>query len=382
MPVFKPGSIDPIYGILATPGAWSLVPMPTSGDAWNDGAGHGVAGYALTALSATPTVAGDKDSNDDVIALAKAIAYRAGTGAPYTGYPAEIQTAIAYIIANGLAVGSEPQPGLAVARNVAAWVLAADMMNLAALNPSLDTAFRQWLAGPVRTTSFGGRTLIEIHEERPNNWGTHAGASRMAIARYLGDTVDFQRAVEVFKGWLGDRNAYAGFDWGELHWQADEDQPVGINPAGATKLDSAGVSRNIDGVLPDDQRRASGPAGTPPSFVWPPAKTNYVYEALQGVLLQAILVARAGRQNWGGVTWDPWAASGEAIRRAFEWLADPAKGNFPVDDAATGSGDDHWETHIVNAVYGTALVAPTVPRIGKAFGFADWLKLDPSWPTP
>ena len=31
-------------------------------------------------------------------------------------------------------------------------------------------------------------TLVSTHENRPNNWGTHAGAARAAVARYLGDS--------------------------------------------------------------------------------------------------------------------------------------------------------------------------------------------------
>ena len=70
--------------------------------------------------------------------------------------------------------------------------------------------------------------------------------------------------------------------YGDLDWQADQGRPVGINPPGAT-IDG----HNVDGVLPDDLRRAGG-------FTWPPPRENYVYEALQGALLQAELLSRAG----------------------------------------------------------------------------------------
>ena len=91
-----------------------------------------------------------------------------------------------------------------------------------------DPAFESWIRG-VRTESFGGRTLISTHEVRPNNWGTHAGASRLAVALYLGDSAELDRCVEVFRGWLGDRASYASFEWGDLSWQLDASAPVGVN---------------------------------------------------------------------------------------------------------------------------------------------------------
>ena len=46
-------------------------------------------------------------------------------------------------------------------------------------------------------------TLRGTHEQRPNNWGTHAGAARAAVALYLGDTAELSRTATVFRGWLG-----------------------------------------------------------------------------------------------------------------------------------------------------------------------------------
>jgi len=47
----------------------------------------------------------------------------------------------------------------------------------------------------------------------------------------------------------------------------------------------------IDGVLPDDQRRGG-------SFGWPAPRENYVWEALQGALAQAVILHRAGYDVW------------------------------------------------------------------------------------
>ena len=108
---------------------------------------------------------------------------------------------------------------LALGRNLVSYVIAADLIDLKRYDAGSDQQFRSWLAA-VRKETLDGKTLISTHEVRPNNWGTHAGASRVAADRYLGDKADLARAAQVFKGWLGDRSAYAGFKYGELAWQA------------------------------------------------------------------------------------------------------------------------------------------------------------------
>jgi hypothetical protein len=194
-------------------------------------------------------------------------------------------------------------------------------------------------------TNLDGRTLISTHEDRPNNWGTHAGASRIAADLYLGDGSDLGRAAAVFRGWLGDRGSYAGFSYGDLDWQSNPDAPVGINPVGAT-IDG----HNVDGVLPDDQRRGGG-------FTWPPPGENYVYEALQGAVLQAELLSRAG---YPAYDW-----SNQALRRAYAWLYNVA--SFAAE------GDDTWQIPLINARYGTGFAVSSPTRPGKNFGFTDWL---------
>jgi hypothetical protein len=300
--------------------------LPDSGRAWD----------ALLAEARRPIVAPNLSNQEDgsnVRALAKALVYvRTGE----ERYRDHVVTAV------GRAIGTEKGGRtLALGRNLLAWVIAADLVGLPEAE---DRAFRAWLDG-VRRESLDGRTLISTHERRPNNWGTQAGASRMAAALYLGDFDDFCRAARVFRGWLGDREAYAGFRYGgDLSWQADDRKPVGINPAGAERQ-----GHSIDGVLPDDQRRAG-------SFAWPPPVTNYAYGALGGALAQAVLLERQG--------YDAWQWEDRALLRAFAWLHDQA--NFP------SKGDDTWQPHLINHAYGTRFPAPLPARPGKNVGFTDW----------
>jgi hypothetical protein len=229
---------------------------------------------------------------------------------------------------------------LALGRELIAYVIAADLVGLPA---EKDKTFRAWLRRTL-TEKLDGTTLVETHERRPNNWGTHAGASRAAVAAYLGDQATLDRVAKVFKGWLGDRASYAGFEFGDLSWQADSKKPAGINPKGAKR-----GSFSLDGVLPDDQRRAGG-------FRYPFPRENYVYGALAGALAQAIILHRAG--------YDVWNWQDRALLRAFRWLHTEAK--FPA------KGDDTWEPHVVNYYYDTDFPAPIPARPGKNVGWTDW----------
>jgi hypothetical protein len=327
-----PGAVIALIAVTVVPchaaGIWisaaEIAALPTQGQAWES-----LLAEANRATDAPNLSNGDDPTN--VAVLAKALVY-ARTGE--TRYRDEVVNSCM------AAIGTQGGSTLALGRELLAYVLAADLVGLPSAE---DSRFRTWLAA-VRNEPIAGRTLISTHETRPNNWGTHAGASRIAAALYLGDRADVERAAAVFHGWLGDRAAYSGFSYGALSWQADPSKPVGINPAGATR---DGFS--IDGVLPDDQRRAGG-------FAWPPPKENYVYEALQGALAQAVLLARAGYAAWD---WED-----RALLRAFRWLHEQAQ--------YSAAGDDSWQPHVVNSVYGTDFPAPVPSRAGKNVGWTDW----------
>jgi len=276
----------------------------------------------------------DNEDSVNVAILAKALVYAR------TGDQTYRQAVISACMA---AIGTEGGETLALGRELLAYVLAADLVGLP---PTEDATFRAWLRN-ILSTPIKGQTLRSSQEQRPNNWGTHCGATRAAIARYLGDATELERTARVFKGWLGDRNTYKDFSYSanELAWQADPNAPVGINRLGAT---IQGYS--VDGVLPDDQRR-SGP------FTWPPPKENYVYGALQGALMHAIILYRAGYNVW---SWE-----NQALLRAVKWLYNEA--DYPAD------GDDEWLIHIINYFYKTNFPAPFPCEAGKNAGWTDWL---------
>lgn len=312
-----------------TNGIWisaaELAQLPMSGPAWNN------LKTEADKPAGTPNLS-NQDDPTNVRVLAKALVY-ARTG--IASYRDDVIQACMDAI--GTEVGGRT---LALGRELIAYVIAADLVGLP---PDNDAIFRLWLKD-VRHKELQGRTLISTHKDRPNNWGTHCGASRVALAIYLNDTTEVANSAKVFKGYLGDRASYAGFTYGDLDWQVDPGQPVGINPLGAVKQ-----GHSVDGVLPDDQRRAGG-------FSWPPPKENYVYEGLQGALAQAVILYRQGYDVWN---WEE-----QALLRAFKWLHNEA--NFPAE------GDDTWEPHLVNYFYGSNFPAPIPSRPGKNVGWTDW----------
>jgi hypothetical protein len=308
-----------------------LLRKPQGGASWANVAA------AASSSCGTPNLS-DQDDSTNTCVLAKAIVYARSND---EALRRDVTGALRAI------VSAPPYRGraLALGRELAAYVISADLIDLPALDPAFDAAFRSTIAGLLTTpTSDGPANLVDCHETRPNNWGTHCGASRAAVAAYLGDAAQLARVAKVFRGWLGDRQSYAGFKFGDLAWQCNPSQPVAVNPPGCTK-----DGHLIDGVLPDDQRRGGG-------FTWPPPKENYVYEALQGALVQAVILQRAGHDTFS------WQDS--AILRAFRWLYDQA--GFPA------AGDDTWEVYLVNAFYGAGLAASPANRPGKNMGFTDF----------
>jgi len=318
-------------------GPAEIAALPTSGSAWDN------------VLSEANRECGEVRLNDqaqrtNTCILAKALIF---ARTRETSYRSDVVTALSQIVTAGIYRGR----ALALGRQLGTYVIAADLIDLGEHDPGLDALFRRTLM-TLRTTPTSGAAgnLIDCHERRPNNWGAHCGATRAAIAVYLADGGDLARTAAVFKGYLGDRSSYAGFRYGgpsgqeDVSWQCDPARPVGINPKGCVR---DGLS--LDGVLADDQRRGG-------SFANPPPQEDYVWEALQGLLVQGVILYRAGYPVW---EWQD-----RALLRAVEWLHEVA--DFPAE------GDDTWQPHLVNRYYGTSFPAPSPTRAGKNMGWTDW----------
>ena len=322
--------VDAATGPHLIASAAEIATLATSGTAWQN------MKAAANSSAGTPDLS-NQDSGTDVNVLAKAFVY---ARTKVLSYRTQVLAALKAVV--GTEAGGRT---LAAGRGIPAYVIAADLINLPTYDPTFNTrTFRPWLK-KLLTEDLQGDTLISTQETRANNWGTHAGAARAAIAIYLGDKTQIARTAKVFKGWLGDRASYAGFRYGDLSWQCYPTRPVGINPTGCTK---GGIV--IDGALPDDMRKGG-------SFQWPPAPTLYAWEAMQGAVVEAELLQRAGYPTW---SWQD-----KALLRAVKFLYNRA--HWPAQ------ADDDWQPWLVDYRYGTSFRASGKTHVGKNFAWTDWL---------
>ncbi len=336
-----------------TPGIWisrdEIMQLPTSGNAWND-----LLAVANTSLPEITWRSGSPARNGgNVIMLAKAYVYaRTGT----SSYRDDVVAGLDELYASWVADGENDSLGLA--RTLKTYCVAAELVGLTGTSASnFETMLIDILDGNYRYGGPQTQTVTTKARERPNNHGGHAMASRLAAAIYLTDRgidrqSDIDETVNIFKGYVGDRSAWSdqtpgGFIYGDLSWQADPANPVGINPVGATIS-----GENVNGVQPDDQRRAGG-------FSWPPPTTGYQWEGLQGLHETAEIIFRLGTYG------NPWLYSDSALRRAVEWNGGP--GGFPAE------GDDRYLMPLHDKRYGTSYWNGTNSiQSGKGMGFTDW----------
>jgi hypothetical protein len=265
-------------------------------------------------------------------------------------------------------IGSEfGASALYVGRNLAMYVIAADIIDLPAIQPDFHkSVFSPWLRS-VSAMEFQDRTLRSCHEDRPNNWGTHCGASRLAAAAYLNDRAELALAARVFQGWLGDRDSHAGFDYDStaFTWMSDPSCPTSnldchprpVNPPGAIVS-----GHNVDGVIVDDQRRSEKHR-----FRWPPKYTIYVYGALGGAVVQAGILQRFGL--------DAWHWSDDAIRRAVEWMYDERDGKKKWDTC--NDADKRYVLDVIDHAYGTDFIGrmkcqPEASGPGRNIAWTSW----------
>jgi hypothetical protein len=319
----------------------ALMALPTKGAAWEN----------LVAIAngpIGPPDLTDQDNRVGVMTLASALVFARTGDATYR------ERARSQIMA---AIGTEqegaPNSILSLGRQLGAYVLAADFIELSDAD---DATFRPWL-DDIRTRELGGHgrwiSLTATHEDAPQNWGSFAGASRIAASLYLNDTADVARAAQVLRGFLGDRSAYTGFQGpeGARSWSCDPAKFIPIN--GPCTLDGI----DLDGAIVRDIDRGG-------NRKWPPGRAGigYTLESLQALTLQAELLTVNG---YG----DAWTWSDQALKRAAGIVTRSGQAGGLSWNRSEVSYYVPW---ILNARYGLDL--PTLPAgFGRVFGYTDWL---------
>lgn len=298
-----------------------------------------------------PNIAG-LDANHDVQTFAVALVYARTGDDVYRDKAAQAIRATMGTEHTGLLDGPGSSQGAtaeSLGRNLASYVIAADLIGLERYDSTLDAEFQAWISG-LLNESWEDGSLVAVAEQRPNSIGRTAAASRAAVAAYLEDPNELERAARVFKGFLGDRQTYAGFNFGnDLSWQHIQLRPVGVNPAGARK---DGFS--IDGALPEAMRRGC-------SFQVPPCPTTSPWGSLQGIVVEANILHRQG--------YDAWNWEDRAVLRAVQFLHNLQQ-TYP-ESQWWATGDDRWVPWVINDVYGADFPTEET-RMGKNMGWTDW----------
>ena len=298
---------------LAQIGIWSsaeeLSQIPMSGPAW-----EAVLSGANQDCSRADV--SNKDDNTNAYVLAAAIVY-ARTGE--TRYKDKVITACEKLVTEGKPGGKT----LAWARETGAYAMAADLV--AYRTPAFET----WLRNMAEVyQAQDGRTLRKMFHDRPNNWGSHAFGALCAIYRYLGDETALAEIREYWiRGVLGPN---PGYKFGkDSSWHSDARDLRLINPKGAIKKEVA-----LEGVIPDDMRRGG-------SFQEPPLYTGYAWGFMQGQIMAARILERAGMPIW--------AVGDSALFRAAYCLQVRFENQY---GGWAAKGDDEWMLPFLDKAYG------------------------------
>jgi hypothetical protein len=328
-----------------------LMALPTSGAAWDELRETAYDKWGKPNLK-------NQDNKHAINTLAGALVY-ARTGDP------ELRSKVRDAILAAKQTLDEPSEWktdngvLAAGRQLGAYVIAADLIDLKNYDVSADNEFRGWLA-PIRTTNIGthGRwqSITYTCENAAANWGTFACASRIAVSIYVDDTADVKRAASIIRAFLGERNTYPpdapgqdsyfehtdGFD---SSWACDESKWTGIN----TACEKSGT--NLNGVMVEDAARGGS------CCVLQGEGIMYSWEALQGLYVSAELLYRTGQYG------NPYDWSDQALKRALDFMQ---RSGWDVTRPAT------YVPWLANARYGTSyLVSPTVD--GRIMSWGAWL---------
>lgn len=288
-----------------------------------------------------------QDSHHPQQVLAAALVYaRTNTSSYATKVKTELMKIAAYTGARS--GGLEDGRSLALGRNLTAYVISADLIKLSALDSTSDQKFRTFLTNVRTWQNSEGRSLVTCHEERPNNWGTMCGASRIAADIYLKDTTDLDRAIKIYKGFIGDRTSYSAFQWEDplvYTWMCDSNNPRPVNPVGCVK-----DGHDLSGAVVDDVRRGG-------TYSWPPTDTLYSWGGYSALLAQAEMLKRAGYDSYN---WES-----QAVLRGMKFIA------TNMADSASYAVD--WVPFVINKQYNSSYPTPsTRGGYGRLLDWTAW----------
>jgi hypothetical protein len=351
------GSTSPVAAQqTARPGIWAdraeLMRRPTSGADWD---------LLLRDAARDPGAAdiANQDSEHDTYTLAAAlVCVRTGN------HCSEARQGVLN------AIGTESGARwLAVGRNLGAYVIAADLLDLRAGTATgrdgerVEAWLRGWLAKQLRdNNSEDMRGFRPFHAAA--NAAAQEGFAYAAVAAYLRDTSALTRAWDAFRRFVCDpgapdrENIYMTPSVRD-NW-TDAANPCSVNPRGSTRsvpsgMPGSGGSHRIDGSLPGDMRRGG-------AYQWRPGFTQYPWVGLEGLVPAAVVLQRAG--------YPAFQVADRAVLRTHEyllWLRDQTSDSRWFDGVR---GRDIIQ--LVNHAYGTSFPINRTVGGGRTVGYTGW----------
>jgi hypothetical protein len=264
---------------------------------------------------------------------------------------------------------------LAVGRNLGAYVISADLLNLRRDGvPNSDgTRVHDWIEGWLTkrlsdNNSSALRPIGPFHSSA--NAAAQEGFAFTAVAAYLRDRSALDRAWNAFRTFVCDPTAP---DDEHIYldppvkdgWTHDNLGPCAVNPSGARKtvpsgLRGAGGTYRIDGALVGDMRRGG-------VYQFKPGYTSYPWVGLEGLVPAAVMLDRAG--------YPAFEVADRAILRTHDYLW----------QLRNSTGETRWFdgtrareiVHLVNVVYGASFPVNDVTGGGRTVGYTAWTH--PAW---
>jgi len=270
---------------------------------------------------------------------------------------------------------------LEIGRNLFAYNIAYDMVNVPAVNGTLAYTYMSWLAtvegydfsGSPDADGDGVSNLRDCFRVRPDNWGVHCASSQLSIDVLQGDTTGINDIAQTFHRYTGNRgiavwgSTSQDFDFsGAEDWSTTPTEPRGINLPGTIP----GTQLNGNGYIIRDSDRAGSPntTGTCPVYDghwgggW--SGTMILTTLLQRLYENGMVSTAATVTN----NTAPKNQTYDAVLRASEGLQ-----RVDSCNSAAISGDDEYARYYVAALYPSASF-PVVSGAGegKVSAFAEF----------
>ena len=251
-----------------------------------------------------------------------------------------------------------------VNRFIGSWAIIADLINLPAQNPALDTQFRAWLNRKLDMKLESSGKTVRTQINHANNHGSWATFSLGAVAAYTGDRATLDLLATRYRRWLGNTSAPYTLRWtGTQTFQLNPGNSatwVGIAPKGATR-----DGHNFDGIQPSDINRGIPDAYNPADFPNSALTHRYPETSLHGVMGAVLILHRAGYTDLAD-------ASDQAILRAAKWIKYAAD-NFAADGYVYFTGPHEASRPLINFFYPGSGLPATRSRTqlsGASYGYA------------